>query len=77
MIDLMKKIDLAISSLPNITSSPSYKDVTNGVILDPPISFPQPHEFKEGEKSEGDLRAHVHKCTRTYLMWMSKANSLS
>jgi len=47
-----KKIDLFISSLPDITSSPSHKDATNSFIPNPTISFPRPKEFKEGGKSK-------------------------
>jgi len=61
MSDLKKKIDLFICLLLNNTSSPSHKDVTNSVMPDPPISFPQRDEFKEGKKSAGDVSAHVDK----------------
>ena len=59
--DLRKKINISISSLTNITSNPSDKHVTNGVIPDPPISSPWPDEFKKGEKYEGDVTTHVDK----------------
>jgi len=61
VIGLRKNIDLSISSLLDISSSPSHEDVTYGVMPHLPISFPQPDEFKEGEKSKGDVSTHVDK----------------
>ena len=75
--DLRKKINISISSLTNITSNPSDKHVTNGVIPNPPISIPQPSENSRVKNMRVMLVLMLISVIRTCLMWLSKMILLS
>ena len=59
MSNLRKKIKLFISSLFDVTRSASHGNVTDDIIPNPTISFPQPCESRKDEKSKCDPSTNV------------------